>query len=351
MLCVALLCGCRSSTLAELQVLAESPPLHYSTLLTGGAFVAGPEPATPLSRTYPDAGHLDEAFPLAALREVLELGRVFERVALDERDANARRAVAAISDSVTLGAAQHAGFLAAARGDGNDFLLVVERVEDGEVQRQGINGQWPITAAVWLLIGLGMVIPDHTYESRATLRVSVRELQTGSVVHQMVFDAGPVDLSLLERTDFWGLLTSIVVPPFWVGDDFGNVVTTVRSTTTPRLLTKLARELKTIAVRQRLAGSMVANIELELVDGGRLVRVASSEGLSFVRMSIDGRAIGGAAFDDFEAALLAGVQRDAEDRYVYVAVFPGPLRGRLLRVVVQTVSGSVASTTIGLGGS
>lgn len=345
---LAVVVGCRGSTLAELDTLAESPPLHYSVLLTGGAFVTGPEPSTPLARTYPEAGGLQEAFPLVQLRQVLERARVFERIVLDERDGAARRALASIGESASLGEAQHEGFLAAASDDGNDFLLVVERVDDGEVQRQGINGQWPITAAVWLLIGLGMVIPDHTYESRATLRVSVRELQTGIVVEQMVFDAGPVDLSLLERTDFWGLLTSIVVPPFWVGDDFDNVVATVRSTTTPRLLTKLVRELKSIAVRQRLAGSMIATIDVEPVDGGRLVRITSREGLSFVRMSIDGRALHGEAFAAFENALLSGLRRDGEDRYIYSTVYAGPLEGRLLRIVVQTVSGSVASSTIGI---
>jgi hypothetical protein len=104
---VALAGGCRSSTLAELELLAESPPLHYSVMLTGGAFVAGAEPVAPLARTYPDAGRIDEAFSLGLLRQTLERARVFERVVLDERDATDRRSLASIGESGTLSGWQY----------------------------------------------------------------------------------------------------------------------------------------------------------------------------------------------------------------------------------------------------
>jgi hypothetical protein len=329
------LAACRSSAFAELDALAESPPLAYSALVTGGAFVEGAEPSGPLTRTFLEPEPGGEAIALEAIRTALIRGRVFQRAELDTRSAEERA-----------GARSAPGLLAAARDGGHDFLLVVERLDDREVQEQGINGQWPITASVWLLIGLGMVIPDHTYESRASLRVSVRDVQTGSVVHPMVFDAGPVDLSLIERTDLWGLLQSVIVPPFWVGDDPERVVATVRATTAARVVTKLCRELKSIAVRQRLTASMPATISVAADEDALRVRIESSEGLSFVRVAIDGALVEGGAAAAFGEELLGSAMTAPDGRLVYTAVYRGPPAGRYLRILAQTISGGVASTTV-----
>jgi hypothetical protein len=344
-LVMALLGACRSSAFAELDSLAESAPLPYSALVTGGAFVEGGEAAGPLARTFLETEPHGEAIALDTIRAALGRGRVFERTERDARGAVER--AAALRGAGPQGADE---LLAVARAGGHDFLLVVERLDDREVQVQGINGQWPITASVWLLIGLGMVIPDHTYESRASLRVSIRDAQTGAVLHPMVFDAGPVDLSLIERTDIWGLLQSVIVPPFWVGDDPARVVATVRATTAARVVTKLCRELKSIAVRQRLAASMPAQITVARLEGAVRVEIEAAEGLSFVRVAVDGAMVAGEAAAAFADELLGSVIRAPNGRLVYAAVYRGPPAGEYLRVLAQTISGGVASTTVRIDG-
>src|SRR5690606_15567341 len=139
------------------------------------------------------------------------------------------------------------------------------------VEKLGINGQWPITAAVWLMLGLGLVIPDHSFESRANLRVSLHEAQTGTVVHDTVLSGGAVDLSLVERTDFLGLVTSILVPPFWVGDDDRRVENNVRDTATRRLLESTARQLKSVEVSERIDERMPAQVAITARGDGHLV--------------------------------------------------------------------------------
>ncbi|MBM3961083.1 MAG: hypothetical protein FJ306_04170, partial [Planctomycetes bacterium] len=164
-----------------------------------------------------------------------------------------------------------AAYLQQARRDGHDYVLVVERLQDGPVEAQGTNGRWPVTFVTWILLGIGMFNPDQTFESRATLRVTLRDLAAGRTLHDPLLFAGPIDLSLVERTDVWGVLESIVVPPFLVGDDEENVRAAVRATTERRLLSSLVRELKSGAMRQRLRERAAAGIALAVDDGGRRI--------------------------------------------------------------------------------
>jgi hypothetical protein len=233
-------------------------------------------------------------------------------------------------------------FLAQVRAQGYDYLLVVEELKNGPIERQGTNSRWPVTFATWLLLGIGMLIPDRTFESRATLRVTLRDLQSGRTLHERYLDAVPIDLSLVERSDFLGILESIVVPPFWVGDDSEAVRLAVRDTTRRRLLMSLAREFKSASLRQRLRELVPADVALEERGDGAIVRVRASEGLAIARLRGDG--IDGASSDAFGHALLASLRVEGS-QYVYAATLPAAAAGRQVQVLVGTVRGGVASAT------
>jgi hypothetical protein len=226
---------------------------------------------------------------------------------------------------------------------------VVEQLQDGPVETQGVNGRWPVTLSVWLLFGLGALIPDHTFESRATLRISVRDLQTGRVVYDPLLGAGPVDLSLLERGNFLGFLLSLVVPPFWVHDDVENVAASVREVTRRRLLVSLARDLKSESTRQRLRERSVAALDLVQRDGRVWLRIDAAESLSLVRVRQGSRAIEGEPAASFQAALLGSLQREGV-RFRYEAPLQLPLGPGPFQVLIATIGGNATSATLDAGG-
>jgi len=282
---------------------------------------------------------------LDELSAVLQKGGVFRRLDIDA-DAAHRRAVlrqlAHAGDSV---AVELGDFLQQARDDGHDWLLVVELLQDGPVDAQGVNGRWPITLATWLLLGVGALIPDHTFESRATLRVTVRDLQTGRVVDDLSLSAGPVDLSLIERSNFLGIVLSLLVPPFWVHDDATNVQAGVREVTRRRLLVSLARDLKSEPVRSRLRESSKATVTFEWRAGRLWLVVVASESVASVRLRQAGGAIDEPAAAELQQRLLASRQPDG-GRWRYEAAVDLPLAPGLVQVLVLTIAGTVASTTL-----
>lgn len=339
--------ACHASATAELPRLAERPPLAVSAMITGGAFV---EPArtssvAPSRRTFALDGL--EAIGLPDLGGVLGNARVFVRVAVDDRSGDRRREVAQATWPLPVDATSMHAFLEQARADGHDFLLVVERLEDGPVEAQGINGQWPITLATWLLVGLGVVIPDHSYESRASLRASLRDVHDGQLVQEIVVEAGPVDLSLLQRTDVWGVVASILIPPFWVGDDDARVEDQLRRVGRSRLLWSLAQRLKTVDIADRIARAAPAEASVRNGERGRVLDLLAKEPLSFVRLRIDGQAWTGPEFERFHTELTANRVGDA-GTLRYSAGLPAALRGRRLQVITQTVTGRVGSMTVSL---
>lgn len=343
---LSLLAGaaCQSPA-GELGGLSEAPPLDYAVLVSGGAFLAGDPnrpgtfvgpPATP-----PAAPELGEPIPIAAVLDVLAQGRVFRRLRLDDDPVHRR----ALRDALAGGPGdpELQQFLQLARERGYDLLLVVEELHDGPIDAQGINGRWPVTLITWILLGFGAVIPDHTFESRATLRVSVRDLQSGKVLYDPSLSVGQIELSLTERSDFWGMLASILVPPFWVGDDPATVRASVREVVQRRLLVSLARDLKSESGRQRLRERSAASLSLqELADGTELV-VEAAESISQVRLR-RAAALDPAVMAAFEAQLLASMQRDGE-RFRYRARLPAAALGENLQVLVGTIRGEVASAT------
>ena len=336
--------GC-VSTGDELLRLAEQPPIDGAVLVTGGAFLAlagdaGGTFAPPGVR--PDGEPL-EAIPIAAVVEVLERVAAFQRVEIDPdpaRRARASRLMLARANDGEL-----AALLAHARDDGFDYLLVVEELQDGPIEMHGTNARWPVTFATWLLLGVGALIPDRTFESRAKLRVTLGELQDGRELHDPLLVAGPLELALVERTDFLGLVTSVVVPPFWVGDDEETVRESVRETTERRLLLQLARELKSETVRQRLRDRLPAELTMATTAAGSVVTVRTAEALSVARLRAGaGTTLAADAADAFARALLASV-RTENGRYRYEAELPRAARGGRVQVLVGTLRGGVASAT------
>jgi hypothetical protein len=178
------------------------------------------------------------------------------------------------------------------------------------------------------------------------LRVTLRDLETGGVLADTISSAGPIDLSLMERGSALGLVSSILVPPFWVPDDDGRVTRAVRDYTQRRLLLSLARELKSEPLRQRLRSVAVAALSLPRAG---VVAVDSREALSAVRIRAHA-GLSDEAAAAFEQRLVASMRRQG-DRYLYEASLPegaDPTRMRV-QVLVGTVAGSVASATFGSG--
>ncbi len=346
--------GCQSPV-SELSGLADAPPLDCAVLVTGGAYLvsdrnqagtfakpAAPDPAPgePVVAVAPD-----EPIPMAAILEVLAQGRVFRRAETDPDPAHRR----AVRDALLGGPGDPAlqAFLQEARDRGFDLLLVVEELQDGPIEALGINGRWPVTFLTWILLGVGIMIPDHNFESRATLRVTVRDLQTGRVLHDPLLVGGPIELSLTERGNVWGLIESILVPPFWVGDDAASVSDAVRDVVQRRLLLSLARDLKSESVRQRLRERSAASLTLVETGPSPELVVESAESLSVVRLRAAER-LDAEAASAFEHALLGSMQRDGE-RFRYRAPLPTAALGAPLQVLVGTIRGDVASATFAPG--
>lgn len=345
-LAMVLAAACATPT-EDVRDYAGQPPLDCAVLVVGGAFLdVGDEPggtfADPAAESSPPADDA-VALPIEDIVGALAKGSVFQRVVLEpdvaRRAAIGRRLRAGEVDDETL------AYLQQARRDGHDYLLVVERLQDGPIEGQGTNGRWPVTFVTWILLGVGMFIPDQTFESRATLRVTLRELASGRTLHDPLLFAGPIELSLVERGDLLGVLASILVPPFLVPDDEATVRAAVRATTERRLLSSLVRELKGGAVRQRLREGAPAEITLAAVDDGFRVVVRAADSLGSARLRGDGLLADVAAA--WERELLAGVRPDGRG-FRYEATLPTALAGNRVQVLAATLRGDVASATFAL---
>lgn len=339
-----LLAGCMSTT-DELRGLAERPPLDRAVLVSGGAFFAadGVELGTfrqPVDPEDPTAAPADEAIPFASIVDVLERGAVFQRFVADPDPIRRRRLRSQLDNRADDPAINE--FLRQAREDGFDLLLLVEELQDGPIESQGTNGRWPVTFATWILLGVGAFIPDRTFESTAALRVSFRELQTGREVDSLLLVPGPIDLALTERTDVLGLVLSIIVPPFWVGDDDETVLDSIRDTTQRRLLVSLVRELKSEVRRRRLGEREAATFSFERGPDGPTIVVESRETISVARLVAE-RLADEAQAQDFARRLLASRELQG-GRFRYRAALPAGLRGRF-QVRVGTLRGGIASST------
>ena len=346
LLALALGASCQSPS-SELTGLADRPPLDYSVLVTGGAFLQAMPQATGATFGAPTGVGANEAVAIGEILSTLERGVVFRRIAVDDDE---HRRVVLDQFRARQAAPELQAFLERARDQGYDLLLVVEQIQDSPIEKQGINGRWPVTLLTWLLLGIGVFIPDHTFESSATLRVTVRDLQSGEILHDPLLLGGPIDLSLVERSDLLGVVTSLLVPPFWVGDDPASVGEAVRDVLRRRLLLSLVRDLKSESVRQRLRERSIAAFARGSVGGATTLQVDSREPLSGARLRVtEGDELAEAIVERFAQALLASQRRDGA-RFRYEAPLPVELRGRGVQALVATLRGGVASATFDGGG-
>ena len=349
LLALALLfAACRGPAAPEYPELASTPPLACSVLVTGGAFVAPPRAgATPARRPRTFSNDGVEVFALEAVGDALARARACVRVEVDKRAVADRRGIAAADWLLPAQRTSLDDLLQSARAAGHDCLLIVERIDDGPVEAHGVNGQWPITLTTWLLVGLGALIPDHVYEPRVSLRAALRDVQDGQLLQELVIGPGSVDLSLLQRTGAWGWVQSIIVPPFWVGDDDARVVGRVRDVAVQRLIVGVAQRLKSVDVADRLLRSSPAQVDLRRAGNDLTLGLDAREAVSFVRLRLDEQTCEGEAFAEFHRRLL-GSRRGDGARLLYGAPLPALRAGTRLQVLVQTVTGRVGSTTIDL---
>ncbi len=342
------LAACASGPPTDISALAEQDPLPYSVLVTGGAFVkAEPVAGTNgdvLVRTFANVADAGEGITLEKLTETLRAARVFTVQTTHAADVGLRRKLADHESQEAMQDADLRAVLAQARRDGHDFLLVVAKVQDGEVRSRGINDRWPFTLGTWLF-ALGALIPDRTYESTARLHTSLRDVHSGRLVFgPTVSEPGPVDLNMFDRAGFVGFLQSILVPPFWTSVDSEKVVSEVRDVSIQRLRVALARKMKSADARDRLDNFGPARITVRMVGGVLQVSVDSSEAVSFLRLRVDQKALVGPGVSAFEERLLASVQRQG-GRFRYSADLGEPLHGQRLQVLVQTVTATISSKT------
>lgn len=341
-----------TSPRSDLASLAERPAVPASVLLTGGAFLEavgdpGAAPSGPLATTFGGMSVEVEAMSLDEVASAMVDARVFVRLEVDRGGAAAaqRRELAERRGNLPLQEPEIADLLVRAREGGHDYVLILHRLQDGPVEEFGINDRWPLTLTTWFLVGLGFLVPDHTFGSGATLRCALFEVYTGREVHRSVGSPGTIDLSLLDRTDGWGLLTSILVPPFWVGNDETRVAEEVRDAARRRLVTALARELKSAGCRQDLDDRSPASFAIRPVEEGRLaVEIRARAGIRLVAVRADGQPIQEAAQRAFEAELLASERVEA-GTFVYDGELPREVGGRLLQFLAQSVNGAAASAT------
>lgn len=334
----------------NLQGIAATAPFDRAVLVSGGAFFASNlgaegtflvrDPETAEGAPDPSV----EAIPFDRIIDVLRRGRVFQRVEGDPDTARRRRMpFRAMTRRLS------PEFLQEARRDGYDLLLVVQELRDGPIESKGTNNRWPVTFATWILLGVGALIPDHTFESRATLKVVVYELQTGYSLGVLEVESGPVDLALTERTDFLGLLSSIIVPPFWVGNDRDALAASVRATTERRLLLSLASKLKSDVFVRSLGGNAAADLSLTRSPEGLRVVVLAKEALSVVRL--EGEGVSEQDAERFAAELIRSQvpQENPLDResklFRYEAAVPDAATVGLFQVRVGTLGGRVESAT------
>ena len=338
--------GCQS-TGTELSGLAEQPPLDYAVLVTGGAFLDRlPDERVGTFAVGPPAEGMGRVEPLSMeqVLSALQAGVVFQRVVVDPDDDHRARILQQLKTGEQ--PEQLLAFLQSTRDQGYDLMLVIEQLTDAPILGEGINNRWPVTLATWLLLGVGMFIPDHTFESGASLRFTLRDLQTGAVLYDQLLFGGPVDLSMVERTNFLGILTSVIVPPFWVYNDDANVNTGVRDVVSRRLLTSLARDLKSELARQRLRENAIASMSL----ADRRLVIDAAESLTTVRLRSASVSLPAETALAFERRLLASMDQEGA-RFVYQAQLPDACPEGLLQVLAETITGDVASATLVAGGS
>jgi hypothetical protein len=357
----AWLAACTSSLNIDEARIAEAPPLPYRIAVLGGAFVPPPardlpdavseaaaEAGTVSARTYEPG--VVEPIAFETVLDELRRGRLATQVWGPSLAASTREAIA-------FGNAQ-APFEEARRqalSGGADLLLVLEGVREGPIDFLGVTGQWPVSSVAWLLVGLGIFIPDHRYEARIKLVASLRDAHTGrTLLPNIVLAPGSLDIAVVTRQTFLGLLPSLLIPPPLMASDDATVRAVVREESDRRLLLRLLSRLKDPETVESLEASLPMRLRLTRQGDGRLqvaVLTAQEIGGAEVELRQPSGASGSlpaAVLDAFRAALLAD-RRVEGDRLSYTAELAGLPDAGQVRVLIQSIAGQVVSATIGLG--
>lgn len=344
------LSGCQAA-LPDLADLAARPQLDASVLLTGGAFVAQPEPrgTQRMPRTFAGAEDQGEALGMGDLASILGRARVFVGLAVDGAPAALRRSLSS-ADGRGEGSSGE-GLRAAmqrAQAGGHDFLLVVERIRDAAVEDRGINDRWPFTLAAWLF-ALGWLIPDHSYESLARLQLSLRDAHSGErVMSPLLLEPGAVDLNMLERCNAWGFVQSILVPPFWTSTDAAVITGNVRHHSRTQLMVAAARRLKSVEVREALRTAGPVDLDLRRGPRGLVLSAATRVPLRALSLRRRGDTLPAEQVEGLARRFLASV-REVGGNYRYEVLLP-ELGPQALRVLVQTEAAQIRSATFSLEG-
>jgi len=359
---VPLFSSCVGTGAPDAARLARLPPLPFRIALCGGALLSPDQRSKPQKmadveddtilalRTY--AGVNPEPIAFRDLSSLLERGRLGTvLLPIDAKRPNLREKAAL--ESADSAAAIELRRKAEARGA--DLLLVVHGIRDAPVIQHGVNSQWPISSIAWLLVGLGMFIPDHRFESQAHLLASIRDAHSGAVLYDnLVISAGAMDLALVERTDWLGIVESLIVPPPLVGNDPESVVETVREESNIRMLLQLLALLKTPETLERIRAAQPFRLVLEEEAPGRvLVRVRSQQEIQAVTIEVgsERHPLPRQRRDAFLVPFLSSGRRSSPgEAWIYRGTLDSLAIGSEVRVLISTVAGERVSSTLRLSG-
>jgi len=353
----------------DLDYLAKFPPIPYTIALGGGAFLPANERVTPKPKKTADgADETDngdvtqdervlspktfaegdaEPITFESLRETLTKGRVASAlVILPAASDEEREALATESKlGAEIGSARKK-----AEEEGADLVLVVEGLVEAPILVQGVTNTWPVAGAVWLLVGLGGLIPDTRFESRARLNASLRDVYTGRRVLTLAVTSDPMDLSLFQRAGFWKIVSHILIPPPLVGSDQEVVAPVVREEVVRQLLLKLVARLKSEETREQLVRNLDFRLELVEQRGRRVqLTVQSPQEVKFLEIWINGKQEEGKPVRDFRKQFYGSRQPVPRlDLHRYQAELSGLPKAAVVRVLVLTLSGQRVSSTLTL---
>lgn len=367
---LGLLASCSAGgSVQDIDYLAQFPPIPYTIALGGGAFLPADQRVTPKPKKA-EAGTesgkdgdetqdervlspktfaegVAEPITFESIRKTLIQGRVASALhvlsaqTIEDREALARESKL----GADLGVARKE-----AEEEGADLILVVEGLVEAPILVQGVTNTWPVAGAVWLLVGLGGLIPDTRFESRARLNASLRDVYTGRRVLTLAVTSDPMDLSLFQRAGFWKIVSHIIIPPPLVGSDQEVVAPVVREEVVRQLLLKLVARLKSEETREQLVRSL--DFRLELVEQrGRKVQltVQSPQEVKFLEIWINGKQVDDPSVQDFRTRFYGSRQPVPRlDLHRYQAELRDLPKGAVVRVLVLTLSGQRVSSTLSL---
>ncbi len=342
--------SCTGGGVLSIENLATEPPLPYRLGIDGGGFLlpGGGGRVEPGGRIL--ASHLfdgadgSEVISFARLLDSFRRGRLASSmVVFSEKDSKGRAKVARAATKTALPET----LLQRARLEACDLLLVIEGVEDAPVLNHGVNGQWPISSLGWLLLGLGMFVPDHDFEVAVRFKASLRDVHTGKVLQSIVVTPGPFSLSLFQRGSVLGLISSIIVPPPLVGSDPDAVVRKLQKESRRRLILRMLARLKDPQTDESLKRNVPIRLDLLQARRGEVsVVIRGRQEVLALRFTVDGKPL---AEGRKKAASLLATEKREGGRVTYARVLNGLPRRGLLRVEVRDLAGNRVSGSLDLG--